>query len=73
MRNLSRLIARCARAALEGRTVGELISEAIRVYPGRSTQKRRTTSLRALSPEPYRKGNERLSIEIDAIVYGARR
>lgn len=62
-----------ARAVLEGRTVGELISEAIRSYLGRGTVKRGSTSLRMLRPEPYPEGNERLSSEIDAIVYGGRR
>jgi len=33
----------------------------------------RPASLRALCPEPYPEGNKRLSSEIDAIVYGARR
>jgi hypothetical protein len=62
-----------ARAVLEGRTVGELISEAIRGYLGRGTVKRGKKSLRALRPESYPKGKERLSSEIDAIVYGVRR
>ena len=62
-----------ARAVLEGRTVGELISEAIRAYLGRGAVKRGTASLRALRPEPYPEGNEQLSAEIDAIVYGPRR
>ena len=62
-----------ARAVLEGRTVGDLISEAIRCYLGRGTVKRGRASLRALRPEPYPEGNERLSSEIDAIVYGAQR
>lgn len=62
-----------ARAVLEGRTVGELISEAIRGYLGRGAVKRGATSLRALRPEPYPKGNEQLSSEIDTIVSGARR
>ena len=62
-----------ARAVLEGRTVGELISEAIRDYLGRPAVKRGSASLRALRPEPYPEGNERLSSEIDAIVYGVRR
>jgi hypothetical protein len=62
-----------ARAVLEGRTVGELISEAIRSYLGRRVVKQGTTSLRALRPETYPEGNERLSSEIDAIVYGAQR
>jgi hypothetical protein len=61
-----------ARAVMEGRTVGELISEAIRSYLGRGLVKRGTASLRALCPEPYPKGNKRLSSEIDTIVYGAR-
>ncbi len=62
-----------ARAVLEGRTVGELMSEAIRGYLARGSLKRGRGSLRALQPEPYPEGNERLSSEIDTIVYGARR
>lgn len=55
---------------LEGRTVGDLISEAIRSYLGRALMRSGTASLRALRPEPYPEGNERLSSEIDAVVYG---
>ena len=62
-----------ARAVLEGRTVGELMNEAIRSYLARGAVKRGTPTLRALRPEPFPEGNERLSSEIDAIVYGARR
>ena len=62
-----------ARAVLEGRTVGELISEAIRGYLARGTAKRGGGTLRALRPEPYPGGNEGLSLEIDTIVYGAKR
>ena len=62
-----------ARAVLEGRTVGDLISEAIREYLGRGTAKRGTASLRSLRPEPYPDGNEQLSCEIDGVVYCARR
>ena len=62
-----------ARAVLEGRTVGELINEAIRRYLGRGAAKHGTASLRDLRPEPFPEGNERLSSEIDAIAYGARR
>jgi plasmid stability protein len=61
-----------ARAVLEGRTVGELISEAIRQFLKRGPVKRGSRSLRELRPEPYPEGNERLSLEIDAIVYGGR-
>jgi hypothetical protein len=62
-----------ARAVLEGRTVGELMSEAIRGYLARPRAKRGKASLRALPPEPYPQGNEFLSSEMDAIVYGAER
>lgn len=60
-----------ARAALEGKTIGEAVNEAIRAYvatPGPLGKKR---SLRDWKPEPYPPGNERLSEEIDEIVYGA--
>ena len=62
-----------ARAVLEGRTVGELISEAIRGYLARQTVKRGGGTLRALRPEPFPQGNEEISLEIDAIVYGTQR
>lgn len=42
-----------ARAALTGRTVGELINEAIRAYLARPAPTARVGSLRDLSPEPY--------------------
>jgi plasmid stability protein len=61
-----------ARAVLEGRTVGDLISEAMREYLKRGPVKRGRKSLRELHPELYPEGNERLSLEIDAIVYGER-
>lgn len=61
-----------AQAALEGRTLGQLLNEAIRSYLARGSEKPRKTSLRDLQPEPYPDGNERLSSEIDAIVYGGR-
>ncbi len=56
-----------ARAVLEGKTVGELISEAIRQYLAGQP---RTSSLRELKPEPFPEGNEHLSLEIDSIAYG---
>ena len=62
-----------ARAVLEGRTVGDLISEAIRAYLAGGVIKRGCGSLRTLQPDEYPEGNERLSAEIDAIVYGGRR
>jgi plasmid stability protein len=62
-----------ARAVLDGRTVGDLINEAIRGYLARFPVRQRTSTLRALQPEAFPEGNERLSTEIDAIVYGVRR
>jgi plasmid stability protein len=62
-----------ARAVPEGRTVGELISEAIRAYLARHPLKKGKHSLRALRPEPYPEGNEQLSSAIDHIVYGPSR
>jgi len=60
-----------ARAALENRTIGEAVSDAIRVYLRTAPALRRDGSLAELRPEPYAAGTERLSEEIDAAVYGA--
>ena len=59
-----------ARAALSGKTIGELVTAAIRCYLGRPAALTKRGSLRDLMPEAYPKGNERLSEQIDAIVYG---
>ena len=60
-----------ARAAITGKTIGEVLNEAIQSYLARpETISKRRGSLRDLTPEKYPKGNERLSEEIDAIVYG---
>ena len=59
-----------ARAALTGETIGEVVSEAIRRYLARPGALPRRGSLRNLIPERYPKGNERLSEEIDSVVYG---
>jgi plasmid stability protein len=59
-----------ARAVLEGRTVGEVLNEAIRGYLIRVAPESRKTSLRALTPEPFPIGNENLSSEIDSLLYG---
>ena len=59
-----------AHAALTGKTVGEVVSEAIRCYLARPEALPNRGTLRALMPEKYPKGNERLSEEIDAIQYG---
>ena len=59
-----------ARAAILGKTVGETVTDAIRVYLDRPELLPKSGSLRDLAPEPYPDGNERLSSEIDMIVYG---
>jgi plasmid stability protein len=60
-----------ARAALEGRTIGEMVSEAIEAYLARPDPYRRRGTLRSLQPIDFPFGTERLSEEIDAVVYGA--
>jgi hypothetical protein len=60
------------RAILEGRTVGDVISDAIRGYLLRVTAVQKRGRLRALKPEPFPEGNEHLSVEIDSIIYGQR-
>jgi plasmid stability protein len=59
-----------ARAALTGRTIGDLVSEAIRAFLAREDHSPRRGSLRDLVPQKYPRGTERLSEEIDSIVYG---
>ena len=58
-----------ARAALEGKTIGEAINEAIRAYLGRPAREEKRGSLRRLTPRDYPPGNERLSESVDSIVY----
>ena len=59
-----------AHAALSGKTVGEAVNDALRSYLARPDSLPRAGSLRDITPEPYPKGNERLSSEIDLVVYG---
>jgi hypothetical protein len=59
-----------ARAALTGMTVGEAVSQAMRAYLARPDTPK-TGSLRDLVPEPFPDGNERLSEDIDTVVYGS--
>jgi plasmid stability protein len=58
-----------ARGALAGKTVGEMVNEAIRAYLTRPDLLPKTGSLRDLIPERYPDGNDRLSETIDRIVY----
>ena len=59
-----------ARAAAEGKTIGAAASEAMLAYSGWPWNVPKTGSLRDLRPRPFGKGNERLSEEIDQVVYG---
>jgi plasmid stability protein len=59
-----------ARAALSGQTIGELVNEAIRAYLARPEPQLDGQSLADLRPVDYPAGCERLSEEIDAVVYG---
>ena len=61
-----------ARAALEGRTVGEVINDAIRSYVASHPATPRTASFRDLQPVDFGPGTENLSREIDEIVYGVK-
>jgi plasmid stability protein len=62
-----------ARAALLGKTVGEAVNEAIRAYLARPESQPRRGSLRDIEPIAYPAGLERLSEEIDDVVYGSSR
>lgn len=59
-----------ARAARSGRTIGEAVNEAVRFYLAVPSPYDRRGSLFDLVPETYPKGSERLSEEIDQVVYG---
>jgi plasmid stability protein len=59
-----------ARAALSGMTLGQTVNEAIRAYLATPGVHLQTGSLRDLRPEPYPPGNERLSEQVDALLYG---
>ena len=59
-------------ATRAGRNVGDLVSEAMIAYLARDSVSWGRSTLRALAPEPFPEGNERLSGEIAVIVYGDR-
>lgn len=60
-----------ARAAAEGKTVGEAVNEAIAAYVARPPVAADSTkSLGDLAPQDLGPGTETLSEDIDAIVYG---
>ena len=59
-----------AHAALTGKSIGEAFNEAIRAYLARRRHPPRSGSLANWRPVEFPPGNERLSEEIDSIVYG---
>lgn len=59
-----------ARAAAEGKTVGEAVSEAIRAYLARPGAIERGASLADLAPQDFGPGTEGLSEAVDRLVYG---
>ncbi len=69
IRNLDEQVYRAmrSRAVLEGRTVGDLLNEMMRVYLVRVPVQRGMGSIRELQPEPFPEGNEQLSQEIDSV------
>lgn len=60
-----------AHAALTGRSIGEIVNDAIRLYLERAERPRSGRSLADLPSDEYPVGNERLSEEVDSIAYGA--
>lgn len=73
IRNLDRNAYRAlkARAATQGRGVGEVVSEAIRAYLARPSAGPGSASLADLTPEDFGPGTETLSEDVDADVYGS--
>lgn len=59
-----------AHAAATGATVGDVVNAAIRAYLDRAGRPTSRVSLRDLGAEEYAEGSERLSEEIDLVVYG---
>ncbi len=72
IRNLDARLYRAlrARAARDGRTVGALINEAVRAYLSKRQPTPGAPRLFDLQAEDYPAGNERLSEQIDEILYG---
>lgn len=60
-----------ARAARAGKTIGEMVNEALRAYLNRPASADKRYGWEDLQPMEFPPGNERLSEEIDRVVYGA--
>jgi hypothetical protein len=59
-----------AKAAAEGKTIDEAFNEAIRAYTATRLPFPKTGSLFDMRPTKFPKGNERLSEQVDEVVYG---
>ena len=59
-----------AQASFEGKKIGDAVNEAIRAYVAWPGRREKSGSLRSLRPQEFPPGNERLSEEIDTVVYG---
>ncbi len=72
IRNLDETLYRRAKAvaAMQGKTIGQVVNEALESYVSGRLRYAKDRSLAELRPEPFPLGNERLSEEIDSIVYG---
>ena len=60
-----------ARAASEGKTIGQALNEAMRTYTMGQLPFEKKRSILDSKPTDFGKGTERLSEEVDAVVYGA--
>ncbi len=60
-----------ARAAAQGKTVGEAVNEALRAWLAHPAPHERSGSLRDLVPVEFPEGTEHLSEQVDEIVYGS--
>jgi plasmid stability protein len=59
-----------ARAAREGRTIGDVLNDAMRTYLRGPRSRKKRVSVVDIEPWPFPEGNERLSEQIDEILYG---
>jgi plasmid stability protein len=59
-----------ARAALEGKSIGEAVSDLIRSASGTGSSWPKRGSAQSIKPEPFGKRDRHLSEQVDAIVYG---
>ena len=75
IRNLDEEVYRSfrARAVMERRPVGQVLSDAMRAYLAWAPAIAKRGSMFDLQPFDFSPGNQNLSSEIDAIVYGAER